>query len=135
MKKNTIIIAVILTLFLVSGLAIQIRHYYDNTYASVTAYTRAPEKIPSKAQTRDDSGKVIEGSYSYQYHFKFVTKDGTTKEIEFELSGENIKPFKANQLLKAEISNIRVVNGPNEVKISDVPKTVLEKLPKNNPSN
>ncbi|WP_349515067.1 DUF1093 domain-containing protein [Leuconostoc suionicum] len=130
MKKTSLIIASLLTLSLVIGLAIQVRNYYDNTYAASKAYTRAPLKVPNREETKDDSGKVIKGSYSYQYHFKFVTAEGHEKNISFELSGENVTPFKPGEFLEAEVSNTRVIYGPTKVDESDVPQKLLKILNK-----
>ncbi|QEA58238.1 DUF1093 domain-containing protein [Leuconostoc koreense] len=128
MKKISLIIAGVLTLSLVIGLAIQAGNYYNNTYQTSKAYTKAPLKVPDREETKDDSGKVIKGSYSYQYHFEFVTTEGTKKSIAFELSGENVTPFKPGEFLEAEVSNTRVVYGPNGIKQSKIPKSVLKKI-------
>ncbi|MFT8670275.1 MAG: DUF1093 domain-containing protein [Liquorilactobacillus hordei] len=128
MKKVSLIIASLLTLSLVIGLAIQVRNYYDNTYAASKAYTRVPLKVPNREETKDDTGKVIKESYSYQYHFEFVTADGTKKRVAFELSGENVTPFKPGEFLEAEVSNTRVVYGPTAIKQNKIPKSVLKKI-------
>ena len=62
-----------------------------------------------------------------------MTTNGTVKKISFELSGENIKPFKDNEFLEAEISNTRVVYGPTTINKNNVPKALLNKVIRNNP--
>jgi Protein of unknown function (DUF1093). len=128
MKKGYLFIAGILTLFLVAGLAIQFQKYYNNTYVASEGYTRVPLNVPQREKTRDGSGKVIEGSYSYQYEFVFITREGNKKNISFELTGENVTPFKPGQYLKAKVSNTRVVYGPSVVKQDDIPQSVLKKI-------
>ncbi|MGR8773858.1 DUF1093 domain-containing protein [Leuconostoc citreum] len=128
MKKISLIIASVLTLSLVIGIAIQFRNYYDNTYAASKAYTRVPLNVPNREETKDDSGKVIKGSYSYQYHFEFVNTEGTKKKISFELSGKKVTPFKPGEFLEAEISNTRVVYGPTAITQNKVPKSILKNL-------
>ncbi len=46
----------------------------------------------------------------------------------YELSGENVTPFAPNTLIKAEISHTRIVSGPNEIKQSEIPATILAEL-------
>lgn len=46
----------------------------------------------------------------------------------YELSGEDIQPYAPNTLVKAEISQKRIISGPNEVAEKDVPADVLKKL-------
>lgn len=133
MKKITLTVAGVLTIFLVLGIIIQTKKYYDNTYVSSKAYTKAPAVVAKREITKDDAGNTIKGSYSYNYHFNFVTTNGTVKKISFELSGENIKPFKDNEFLEAEISNTRVVYGPTTINKNNVPKALLNKVIRNNP--
>lgn len=128
MKKASLIIASLLTLSLMIGLAVQVKNYYDNTYATSKAYTKVPLKVPNREVTKDSKGKVIEGSYSYQYDFEFVTTDGTKKSISFEVSGQNVTPFKPGEFLEAEVSNTRVVYGPTAIKQNKIPKSVLRKI-------
>lgn len=128
MKKASLIIASLLTLSLMIGLAVQVKNYYNNTYATSKAYTKVPLKVPNREVTKDSKGKVIEGSYSYQYDFEFVTTDGTKKSISFEVSGQNVTPFKPGEFLEAEVSNTRVVYGPTSIKQNRIPKSVLRKI-------
>lgn len=128
MKKISLIIASVLTLCLVIGLAIQTKNYYDNTYKSSKAYTKVPLKVPNREQTKDGSGNVIKDSYSYQYKFEFVNAEGNKKSIPFELSGANVKPFKPGTFLEAEVSNTRIVYGPTLIKQNKVPKSVLKQI-------
>lgn len=102
--------------------------YYSETYQGVTAYARTPKEIPEKTQTVDDSGKKIEGYSSYKYTFEFVKENGEKQEMTYELSGEDIQPYAPNTLIKAEISQKRIISGPNEVAEKDVPADVLKKL-------
>ena len=76
----------------------------------------------------DGSGKKIEGYSSYKYTFEFVKENGERQEMTYELSGEDIQPYAPNTLVKAEISQKRIISGPNEVAEKDVPADVLKKL-------
>lgn len=102
--------------------------YYSETYQGVTAYARTPKGIPEKTQTVDDSGKKIEGYSSYKYTFEFVKENGEKQEMTYELSDQNVQPYAPNTLVKAVISQKRVISGPNEVAEKDVPADVLKKL-------
>ena len=102
--------------------------YYSETYQGVTAYARTPKEIPEKTQTVDDSGKKIEGYSSYKYTFEFVKENGEKQEMTYELSDQNVQPYAPNTLVKAVISQKRVISGPNEVAEKDVPADVLKKL-------
>lgn len=124
MKRALSIIAIV---FVFIAIFLGFR-YYQDTYQSSEAYTMIPEKVPPKVQTKDDSGKVIVGSYSYNYKFKFVTKSGKEQTMKYELNGENVKPFKPGAYTKAEISKTRINKGPNYVNKNEVPSKALEKL-------
>lgn len=102
--------------------------YYSETYQGVTAYARTPKEIPEKTQTVHDSGKKIEGYSSYKYTFEFVKENGEKQEMTYELSDQNVQPYAPNTLVKAVISQKRVISGPNEVAEKDVPADVLKKL-------
>jgi uncharacterized protein (TIGR01655 family) len=124
MKK---ILSIIVVAFVMLAIFLGFK-YYQDTYQSVEAYTVIPEKVPAKVQTTDDSGKVIVGSYSYKYTFKFVKKSGEKQTMRYELSGENVKPFKPGAYAKADISKNRITKGPNYVNKNDIPKKALEQL-------
>ncbi|WP_312543032.1 DUF1093 domain-containing protein [Enterococcus sp.] len=102
--------------------------YYANTYQAVTAYALTPEKIPTAHQTVDQSGNKIDGYTSYDYTFEFVKKNGEKEIMTYELSGENVTPYAPNTLIKAEISHTHIVSGPNEIKQSEIPATILAEL-------
>ncbi len=102
--------------------------YYANTYQAVTAYALTPEKIPTVHQTVDQSGNKIDGWTSYDYTFEFIKQNGEKEIMTYELSGENVTPFAPNTLIKAEISHTRIVSGPNEIKQSEIPATILAEL-------
>ena len=102
--------------------------YYENTYKAVTAYAVTPEKVPEAHQTVDQSGNKIAGYTSYDYTFEFIKKNGEKEIMTYELSGEHVTPYTPNTLIKAEISNTRIVSGPNEIAQSEVPASILEEL-------
>lgn len=102
--------------------------YYTTTYQEITAYAITPNKVPEKTQTYSDSGEKIDGSFTYKYTFEFVKKNGEKELMTYDLSGENVKPFAPNTLVKAEISKTRVISGPNEVPQSEVPAKILSEL-------
>lgn len=103
-------------------------NYYSSTYQGHTAYAVVSSQVPQKKQTVSDSGKKIKDSYSYVYHFKFVRTDGKTQNMTYELSGSDPKPFTPKSYVKAEISDKRVTNGPNEVSADKVPSDIKAKL-------
>ncbi|WP_273729389.1 DUF1093 domain-containing protein [Leuconostoc mesenteroides] len=79
-------------------------------------------------KTTDDNGKVIAHSHSYIYKFHFVTKKGERKTLNYELSGENVRPLKKNSFVKADISDKRVVEGPYIISKSTIPDNIIYKL-------
>ena len=97
--------------------------YYNQTYNTATAYAQVPATIPVKAETLDMDGKKVSNSYSYKYTVTFVKENGDKKKMDFELSGENPKPFEPGTFIKAEISKERV-NSPTQVLESEVPSKV-----------
>lgn len=102
--------------------------YYQSTYSGISAYAVVPKEIPTKEQTKDDSGNEIPGYSSYNYTFSFIKDNGETQTMSYELHGENPSPFTPGAIVKAKISEKRVIEGPNEVSESDVPTSILEKL-------
>ena len=104
--------------------------YYSETYQGVTAYAITPNEIPEKKQTVDASGKKIEGYSSYEYTFEFIKENGKKQVMTYELSDQNVHPYAPNTLAKAEISQKRVISGPNEVAEKDVPASILKQLKK-----
>ncbi|MCE5961215.1 YxeA family protein [Pediococcus pentosaceus] len=101
---------------------------YSESYQGRTAYTVVPEKVPAKVATVDDSGKKVTDSYSYKYKFNFVLKNGQKKSMKYELIGTDPKPFTPGQLIKAEISKKRIIEGPNSVNRKDIPQKVRTEL-------
>ena len=72
---------------------------------------------------------AVGGYFGYTYYtFEFVKKNGEKELMTYDLSGENVKPFAPNTLVKAEISKTRVISGPNEVPQSEVPAKILSEL-------
>lgn len=103
--------------------------YYQDTYASVMAYTKIPAKVPKKVPAKDIDGKVVAGEYSYPYTFEFVTESGKTQKMTFELSGDvDIQPFTPGTYAKAEISKKRITKGPYLLQEKDISQDTLEKL-------
>lgn len=102
--------------------------YYQETYQGVTAYALVPETVPEKVQTVDDSGEKIAGWSSYKYQLTFVKADGSTQQMSYELSNSDPTPLRPGAIVKAEISQKRVIEGPNEVAQNKVPDKVLAQL-------
>lgn len=102
--------------------------YYADNYQSRTAYAVVPKSVPEKLETVGSNGKKIANSYSYKYNFNFVLENGKKKTIEFELIGENPKPFVPGTLVKADVANKRVIKGPNSISKEDVPEKVRNNL-------
>ncbi|MDF7636791.1 YxeA family protein [Leuconostocaceae bacterium ESL0958] len=130
MKKKSIwAVIAVLTCFLLGGLFIQGKHYYENTYDADTAYAKVPAQVPKKQEARDDSGKLIKGTYSYDYELRFVTKDGEVRQLKFsQLGDEQVKPLTPNSYVKADVSKKRVVAGPNPVTTDQISAKVKVRL-------
>lgn len=103
-------------------------NYYQETYQGHTAYAVVSNRVPKREKTVSDSGKTIDNSYSYVYHFKFVRTDGKVQKMDYELTGSDPKPFTPNSYVKADISEKRVINGPNQVSADKVPSDIKAKL-------
>lgn len=102
--------------------------YYQDNYQAETAYAVVPNEVPAKKQATDDSGKKISGVHTYDYKFEFVLKNGEKRTLDYELTGEKVKPFTPNAVVKAEISKKRVIKGPNEISKDKVPNKVRKIL-------
>lgn len=102
--------------------------YYQDNYQAETAYAVVPSEVPAKKQATDDNGKKISGVHAYDYKFEFVLKNGEKRTLDYELTGEKVKPFTPNATVKADISKKRVVKGPNEVSKDKVPSNVQKIL-------
>ncbi|MCK8627461.1 YxeA family protein [Fructobacillus cardui] len=131
MKKKVALSAVgLITILFGLGLFYQGVNYYQNTYAAQIAYTKVPDQIPKKVVTKDDSGKVVPNSYSYNYTFTFVLTDGSQRKLDFALSGSTVKAYQPGAYLQANISKTRVVYGPEVVNKNKVPRDLQELLDK-----
>ncbi|WP_172188002.1 DUF1093 domain-containing protein [Lentilactobacillus kribbianus] len=102
--------------------------YYTQTYQGHPAYAVIPNQVPKREATVDDNGKKVADSYSYSYKLHFVRTDGKTETLPYEVMGSDPKPFTPNATVKAEISDKRVVKGPNYVSKDKVPDAVKDKL-------
>lgn len=102
--------------------------YYHSTYVGETAYAYVPTEVPQKEQTKDSGGKDVAGWSSYKYQFTFVKANGETQSMGYELSGSNPTPFTPGAIVKAVISEKRVLKGPNIVEKDSVSKDILNKL-------
>ncbi|WP_273731271.1 DUF1093 domain-containing protein [Leuconostoc mesenteroides] len=125
-RKSIILVSIILVLLAI--FFVQAARYYHDTYVTVVGYAKAPAHVPKKEKTTDDNGKVIAHSHSYIYKFHFVTKKGERKTLNYELSGENVRPLKKNSFVKADISDKRVVEGPYIISKSTIPDNIIYKL-------
>ena len=121
------ILRIILLLVLLTGGYFGYK-YYDDTYRTEVAYALVPLKVPEKTETRDSSGKVVDNTFSYEYNFMFVKENGEKQEMSYDVSGSNPIPFEPGSYVKADISKKRVVHGPNGVKKTKIPKTVIKEL-------
>lgn len=102
-------------------------NYYNDTYKTATAYAVTSSKIPVKIPTKDDDGNIVNDSYSYQYTVTFVKENGEKQKMDFEIAGQNPKPFEPGAYIKAEISKTRV-NAPTKVKKNKVPSKIQAEL-------
>lgn len=102
--------------------------YYNDTYNGKVAYAIVPNEIPTKEKTQDMDGRVIAGSSSYNYSFSFVTEDGQTAIMRYELSGSEPVPYTPGTFVTAKISKKRIVEGPNPLQESEIPEKVQKKL-------
>lgn len=122
MKKIIGLIAAVLVVFgLYKGY-----EYYNVTYKATPAYAKVPAQVPELKDTVDDAGKKIAGSKSYSYKLTVITTDGERRVLDYNI--EDADPLTPNAYVKADISQKRVVKGPEGVQKSDVPTSVLEKL-------
>lgn len=102
--------------------------YYQDTYKGEEYYSIVPQQVPAREQTKDKDGKIVEGSYSYNYQLKWADKDGKVITKKYELSGKSPTPLTPGRYIKAEISKKRIVEGPNYIEQNEVPKKALEKI-------
>lgn len=102
--------------------------YYVETYQAHPAYAVVPNQVPKREPSVDDSGKKIDNSYSYSYKLKFVRTDGKKQTLPYEVMGSDPKPLTPNATVKADISQKRVIKGPNYVSKDKVPDAVKDKL-------
>lgn len=102
--------------------------YYTQTYAGTVAYARIPKEVPAKEPSKLSNGEVERGYFEYNYQLTFVKENGETQEMAVTINDKDPQPFEPNSLVKAEISQKRVIKGPNQVAENQVPQTVLEKL-------
>ncbi|MFC6345765.1 DUF1093 domain-containing protein [Vagococcus carniphilus] len=109
--------------------------YYNDTYKATTAYAVVPAEVPEKKEALDMSGKKIKESdgtlnYSYDYSFDFVKENGKRQTQSYSMTSPNPTPYQPGTIVKAEISNKRVVKGPYVTEEKNVPKDILEQLRK-----
>lgn len=123
MKK---ILGLLLVVVLVAGGWFGFK-YYNDTYKGTDAYAKVTQ-TPTKEPTKDSSGKVQAGLYSYTYELTFVHADGTTQQMGFEVSGKDPQPLTVGKYVKAKISAKRVIEGPNYIDASAVPAKAMAKL-------
>lgn len=101
--------------------------YYHDTYQGQDAYAIVTES-PKKTATKDDSGKVQAGLYSYTYHFDWVLADGTHRQMSYDLSGENPQPLAVGKYVKAKVSQKRITAGPSYVDLNLIPSKAQQAL-------
>lgn len=122
-KKMTITLLLALGILGTTGCS-----YYNDTYKGVEAYARIPDQVPEKVETKDKDGKVQAGLYSYQYNLEFITKDEVKQSMDVEVTDESPTPFTPGSYVKAKISKKRIIEGPNSVDESKIPKDVLKMM-------
>lgn len=125
-RKSIILVSIILVLLAI--IFVQVARYYHDTYVTEVGYAKTSAHVPKKEKTTDDNGKIIAHSHSYIYKFYFVTKKGERKTLNYELSGENVRPLKENSFVKADISDKRVVRGPHIINKSTIPDNIIHML-------
>ncbi|QEA59665.1 DUF1093 domain-containing protein [Leuconostoc koreense] len=125
-RKSIFLVSIILVVMAI--IFVQVARYYHDTYVTEVGYARTSAHVPKKEKTVDGSGKIISHSHSYKYKFHFITKKGERKIINYELSGENVRPLKENSFIKADISDERVVKGPYNISKSTIPDNIMCKL-------
>lgn len=103
-------------------------NYYQKTYSGHEAYAKVPTTVPEKHETKDASGHTVDGSYSYDYTFTFVNDKGEKTQMDYELSGDVPKPLTPGAYISAEISETRIVNGPNDIAQDKIPTKALDVL-------
>ncbi|MFV0560339.1 MAG: YxeA family protein [Enterococcus sp.] len=126
MKK----IALIATLVVLAVVGFTGYKYYESTYQDTSAYAQVPTTTPEKKQTVDDSGKQVDGMFSYTYTLNFVKEDGTTQKMEYVLSGENPEPLAPGSYVQAKISSKRITESPKSINKNEIPKNIVEKIDK-----
>lgn len=128
MKKIIAVVAVIIVAFL----GYQGYHYYESTYVGTDTYAVVPEQVPEKKELKSDSGELIKEDgvqlYTYHYQLSGVTKDGKVREMSFEVDGVDPKPLQPNSVIKASVSEKRVVKGPWTIKNTEVPAEIQSKI-------
>lgn len=124
MKKTVLTITLLIaTFFTLTGCS-----YYKDTYQGTTYYAVVPETVPEKEVTLDNQGKEVAGSFSYKYTLNWADAKGNTKEFDVEIAGDSPENLVPGSFVKAEISEKRIVEGPNYIEMEEIPAAALEKI-------
>lgn len=104
--------------------------YYQETYVGQSYYAIVPQEVPVKEATVDNSGKEVPDTYSYNYDITWADKEGKIRQWEVEVSGSNPQPLTPGSYVTAEISQKRIVLGPNNIEENKIPPKALAALKK-----
>lgn len=127
MKK---IFGVLILVIILAGGFVGYRYYHD-TYVGEVAYAKVPAIVPEKREHEGKSGIGKDSPwYSYDYNVIFVKEDGSTRKDTFAITGDNPTPLVPNSYVKVKISKNRVLEGPNVVTQSKIPKKAMVELDK-----
>lgn len=115
MKKTGIILFILLFIALLGIGSLYYMTYPQYYYVKITT--------DGKLDTDYSESEKI-----YSYKLKGYNKNGKEKELEFSTHPDLKRPFKKNAYLKITYTNWKEVNGYEEIKKSEIPKKVLNKL-------
>ncbi|ALS02104.1 hypothetical protein ATZ33_12140 [Enterococcus silesiacus] len=129
MKKIVSILAlVILGLLFYKGF-----DYYQSTYVGIETYALVPETVPTKIETKDDSGELVKNSqdkqlYSYDYSLNGVTKKGEKRSLKLSITDLEPQPLIPNSFIKVTASKKRVLDEPVQVSENELPDGIKNSL-------
>lgn len=126
MKKLRLLVLLGLLLTVLSGCS-----YYKSTYQGKEAYAVVPEAVKMKSKNSDGSDYKKDGRqyYYYSYDFKWVLTNSTTKSVSWHSQeSADPKPLIAGSYVYGQVSDKRVVEGPNPIAKDKIPSKVLDKI-------
>ncbi|MGX7263440.1 YxeA family protein [Enterococcus crotali] len=107
--------------------------YYQSTYVGTETYALIPETVPTRSETKDDSGALVKNShdqqlYSYDYSLNGVTKKGEKRTLKLSITDLDPKPLIPNSFIKVTASKKRVLDSPVQVSENELPDSVKNSL-------